>query len=126
MLLYAYMPRIATPPNADVVLARNRLRAFLERDGNTEMALSQAAGVPQYTISKFLTGRTKSLTPQVQQFLPYANIGIALGIEQVTADPRIQRALGNAWDGTEGGLKLLASTIDALAPVLREAWPKGK
>ena len=105
-------------------MARNQLRAYLTHDKNTEITLSKKAGVPQYTISKFLTGRIKSLTPQVQKFLPYANIGIASGIEQVTADPRIQRALGNAWDGTEGGLKLLASTIDALAPVLREAWPR--
>ena len=125
MLFYALMPRIATPLTAEVVVARNRLRAFLALEGNTEMALARVSGTPQYAISKFLTGRTKSLTPQVQRFLIYANIGISPGIEQVTGDPRIQQALGNAWDGTEQGLQLLASTIDALAPVLREAWPKG-
>jgi len=81
------------------------------------------SGVPQYTISKFLTGRIKSLTPDVQKFLKFANIGIT-DIDRLTGDPRIQRALGSAWDGTEQGVTLIASAIYALAPVLRGARPK--
>lgn len=118
------MPRIATTPSAEVARARTLLAAYLAQPGNTEMSLSRASGVPQYTISKFLTGRIKSLTPDVQRFLGYAKIGIKLQIDQLTADPRIQRALGSAWDGTEQGTALLASAIDALAPVIRGARPK--
>jgi hypothetical protein len=118
------MPRIATQPVAEVVQARTLLAAYLARPGNTEMRLSRASGVPQYTISKFLTGRIKSLTPQVKLALNYANIGIEIGIDQLTSDPRIQRALGSAWDGTDQGVTLLASAINALAPVIRGARPK--
>lgn len=118
------MPRIATQPSVEVVHARTLLAAYLARPGNTEMLLSRASGVPQYTISKFLTGRIKSLTPHVQLALNHANIGILDSINKLTADPRIQRALGSAWDGTEQGVTLLASTIDALAPVIRGARPK--
>lgn len=42
----------------------------------------------------------------------------------LTSDPRIQRALGSAWDGTDQGVTLLASAINALAPVIRGARPK--
>lgn len=118
------MPRIATQPGVEVVQARTLLAAYLAHPGNTEMCLSRLSGVPQYTISKFLTGRIKSLTPHVQLALHHANIGISAGISKLTADPRIQRALGSAWDGTDQGVTLLASAIDALAPVIRGARPK--
>ena len=118
------MPRIATQPGVEVAQARTLLAAFLARPGNTETSLAKESGVPQYTISKFLTGRIKSLTPHVQIVLRYANIGITSSVQELTADPRIQRALGSAWDGTEQGVTLLASAIDALAPVIRNARPK--
>ena len=66
----------------------------------------------------------KSLTPDVQKFLVYAVNGIYGGGERVTSDPRILRALCNAWDGTEAGIGLLAITINALAPVIRQAQVK--
>jgi hypothetical protein len=118
------MPRFATQPIAEVVHARTLLASYLARSGNTEMGLSRASGVPQYTISKFLTGRIKSLTPQVKLALHYANIGMDSEISILTSDPRIQRALGSAWDGTDQGVTLLASAINALAPVIRGARPK--
>jgi hypothetical protein len=119
------MPRIANPISTEVLLARNQLRAHLSVKGNSEMALSRKSGVPQYTISKFLTGRIKSLTPDVQKFLPYVVNGIDCGSAGVTCDPRILQALCNAWDGTESGISLLASTINALAPVILQTQVKG-
>lgn len=88
------------------------------------MNLFRASGVPQYTISKFLHGRIKSLTPDVRKLLAYADIGIIQGIEVLSTDPRIRQALGNAWDGTEAGADLLARTIHALGPVIRTARAK--
>lgn len=88
------------------------------------MGLSRLSGVGQYTISKFLTGKIKSLTPDVMKFLIYAIDGINESSPRVTDDPRILRALCNAWDGTEAGINLLASTINALAPVIRQVQVK--
>lgn len=118
------MPRIATQASAEVINARTMLAAYLARPGNKETSLAKVSGVPQYTISKFLNGRIKTLTPEVKKFLPYANIGISSQVESLTSDPRIQQALGRAWDGTEQGVALIASAIDALAPVIRGARPK--
>lgn len=117
------MPRIASPVSPEVLLARNQLRTYLSVKGHSEVGLARQSGVAQYTISKFLTGRIKSLTPDVQKFLVYAGNGIDGG-ERVTRDPRILRALCNAWDGTEEGIGLLAITINALAPVIRQAQIK--
>jgi len=100
------------------------LAAYFERPGKSEMQLSRESGVPQYTISRFMTGRTKSVTPDVGKALQHAKNGIGLRVGKLAADPRIQRALGSAWDGTEQGTALLASAIDALAPVIRSARPK--
>lgn len=111
-------------PMAGVVHARTMLAAYFERPGKSEMQLSRETGVPQYTISRFMTGRTKSVTPAIGRALVYATNGIESGLGKLSADPRIQRALGSAWDGTEQGTALLASAIDALAPVIRNARPK--
>jgi hypothetical protein len=81
--------------------------------------------VAQYTISRFLTGRIKTLTPEVQKFMRYAKNGIEDNCNRVVGDPRIIGALCNAWDGTDAGISLLASTINALAPILRQAQVKG-
>lgn len=88
------------------------------------MGLSRVSGVAQYTISKFLTGRIKSLTPDVQKFMQYAFNGINASGTQMIGDARIVRALFNAWDGTEAGIAVLASTIHALGPVIRHLQVK--
>ena len=111
-------------PAADVAHARTMLAAYLERRDKSEMQLSRESGVPQYTISRFMTGRTKSVTPAIGKALIYVNNGMKEGLGKLSADPRIQRALGSAWDGTEEGTALLASAICALAPVIRSARPK--
>ncbi len=55
----------------------------------------------------------------------YAKDGIEDNRTQLVGDPRIIGALCNAWDGTDAGISLLASTINALAPILRQAQVKG-
>jgi hypothetical protein len=111
-------------PMAGVLHARAVLAAYFERPGKSETQLSRESGVPQYTISRFMTGRTKSVTPGISRALFYATNGMDLDFGKLSTDPRIQRALVCAWDGTEQGTVLLASAIDALAPVIRNARPK--
>lgn len=115
------MPRIATKPTPDVLHARMRLKEYLAQPENTQTSLSLVSGIPQYTISKFLKGRIRSLTPPVQVFLDYVNIGINMNSKRLTDDPRIKHALDAAWDGSDAGISVIASTIHALAPVLRSS-----
>ena len=119
-LAYADMPRIATEQTAETIKARRALRVYLDESGRTQVALSAQSGIPQYTISKFLSGRIRSLTPDVQVVMRVANIGITEDGTRLSNDARIRRALGAAWDGTEAGTQLLARAIEALGPVLRD------
>jgi hypothetical protein len=124
VIFYATMPRFSIPADDKVSQARALLATYLAQPGRSEMDLSRQSGVRQYTISRFLTGRTKSLTPDVRKFLGYAENGIGMSIEKLTSDPRVQRALGSAWDGSEQGISLIADTIAALAPVLKGSRQK--
>lgn len=59
------------------------------------------------------------MTPSILVVLSYANIGITQDVEQLCSEPIIQAALSNAWDGTTQGMERIASTINALASLLR-------
>ncbi|WP_139271971.1 hypothetical protein PCP30_15785 [Pseudomonas aeruginosa] len=115
------MPRIATTPTIEVLAARSQLRRHIAALGISDNEYSRRAGVPQYTISKFLNGHIKTITPAVERALSYANIGITHDVAQLVQHPAIRRALGHAWDGTEQGAQSLALMIDAIAPVLRSS-----
>ncbi|MCK9685713.1 hypothetical protein [Scleromatobacter humisilvae] len=115
------MPRIATEQSAETIKARRALEAYLREPGRSQVALSRDSSIAQPTISKFLSGRIKSLTPDVRAVMKVANIGIKGRGATLSADARIQRALGEAWDGTEAGTQLLARAIEALGGVLRDA-----
>jgi len=115
------MPRIAIEQSAETIKARRALEAYLQEVGRSQVALSKESGIPQPTISKFLSGRIKSLTPDVRAVMKIADIGINDRGATLSSDTRIQHALGEAWDGTEAGTRLLARAIEALGGVLRDA-----
>ena len=115
------MPRIATEQSTETIKARRALQAYLRVPGRTQVSLSKESGVKQYTISKFLSGRIKSLTPDVRALMKVASISINEAGSRLSTDTRIQHALGAAWDGTDFGTELLARAIEALGPVLRDA-----
>jgi DNA-binding Xre family transcriptional regulator len=119
MVFYALMPRIKSDISIEVVEARQRLQRFLAVKGNSETKLARATGVPQYTISRFATGRTKTLTPAIQQVLSYALNGMEVTFHTLSEDPRLGQVLTSAWDGTEAQLQLLIKAVEALAPFLR-------
>lgn len=115
------MPRIAISPSVEVLAARSQLRRHISQLGISDNEYSRRSGVAQYTLSKFLNGHIRTITPAVEKALDYANIGITHDISSLTAHPAIRRALGHAWDGTEQGAQALALMIDAMAPVIRSA-----
>lgn len=115
------MPRIATKPNIEVLAARSQLRRHISGLGISTNEYSRRCGVPQYTLSKFLNGHIKTITPAIEGALNYANIGIINDVEALTQRPEIRRALGRAWDGTEQGAQALALMIEAMTHMVRSA-----
>lgn len=97
---------------------------YLRAMRTTPTGLSRQCGVDQSTIQRFLSGRTKTLTPQVQAILTHAGIGVDLCIESTVHPvdhPRIREALEKAWDGRDETAELLAGLIEAVAPALRRS-----
>ncbi len=115
------MPRKAKPPTAEAILAREQLKAYLGREGMALNAFAHMANVPQPTLHRFVSGRTKSVTLLVRRALDYARIKIVVGITpeyDVADDPRLKQALRKACDGRAESIDLLARLIEALSPVL--------
>lgn len=108
-------------PSVEVLAAQSQLRRHISELGISDNEYSRRSGVPQYTLSKFLNGHIRTITPAVEKALIYANIGITYDVSLLTQNPAIRQALGHAWDGTEQGAQTLALMIDAMAPVIRSA-----
>lgn len=119
------MPRIAISPSVEVLTARGQLRRYITDLGISDNEYSRRCGVPQYTLSKFLNGHIKSITPAVEKALSYANIGIVYDVTDLTQHPAIRKALGHAWDGTEEGAQTLALMIEAMGPLMRTSRGRG-
>lgn len=120
-LYLEYMPRKLAPHTPEANRARVELTKYLAMPGRQALALSKAAGISQPTLSKFLTGRTKTVTPHIRQVLKYAQIELDNGI-QIPRSPAdnavLFGALMRAWDGTDEHAKLLAEVIETVGPVL--------
>lgn len=101
---------------------RQELGAYMNRSGITANRLSSLSKVKQSTISRFLTGRTKTVTPAISKVLAYAGIGSPSTIPRITDgvdNSRLRAALERNWDGTAEGANKLAVLIDAVGPMLR-------
>jgi transcriptional regulator with XRE-family HTH domain len=119
------MPRIAKPPQANLPRIRRELQAYLKNAGTTPTAFAEAHGVNQSTVQRFLTARTKTVTPKMKPLLRYANIEIDIRISDVTIqgrdNARIRQALDKVWDGRESTAEILAKLIESVGPVIVQA-----
>lgn len=116
------MPRIAKPHTAECQRMRSELQAYLNSKDITANKLSQLAGVGQPTVSRFLSGRTKSVTSEVSKVLSYADIDRKQpipGINEDSGRSRLREALERNWDGTAEGAAKLAVLLDTMGPMLR-------
>jgi hypothetical protein len=116
------MPRIAKPHTDECQRMRRQLQEYLNSQNITANKLSQLAGVGQPTVSRFLGGRTKSVTPEVSKVLIYAGIDrkrLISGIGENPGQSRLREALERNWDGTAEGADKLAVLIDTMGPMLR-------
>ena len=101
---------------------RQRLQEYLNSKEITANRLSSLAEVGQPTVSRFLTGRTKTVTPAISKVLTYAGIDRSSTIQRITVgveSSRLRAALERNWDGTAEGADKLAVLIDAIGPMLR-------
>lgn len=101
---------------------RRQLQEYLNSQDITANKLSQLAGVGQPTVSRFLGGRTKSVTSEVSKVLTYAGIDRKRLISGIGEDPgqsRLREALERNWDGTAEGADKLVVLIDTMGPMLR-------
>lgn len=101
---------------------RQLLQDYLNRKDITANRLSYLANVGQPTVSRFLTGRTKTITPAISKVLTYAGIDRSSEIPRITQcvdNSRLRAALERNWDGTAEGADKLAVLIDAIGPILR-------
>lgn len=101
---------------------RQLLQDYLKREDITANSLSVMAKVGQPTVSRFLTGRTKTITPAISKVLTYAGLDRSSGISRITQcvdNSRLRAALERNWDGTAESADKLAVLIDAIGPILR-------
>lgn len=116
------MPRKAKPVTLEAIRAKEALKAYLARRDISVNAIAIEAGVGQPTVSRFLSGRTKSVTPAIRPLLRYAGIEAENGITRIGSvlhNPRVQEALEHVWDGRAETAEMLARLIEALGPVLK-------
>lgn len=104
-----------------MAMARAKLHSHLQREGISVNALARETGARQYTIWRFLAGRTKTVTPDVRHVLEQIEPSINGITQDIAQDERIRQALVASWDGSEEGIQLIARTLTALAPLLRAA-----
>lgn len=94
-------------------------------------ALAKSAGVGQPTLSRFLSGVTRKVTPGVRQALSYAGIDdkkCITPLPNAADNGALRAALGRVWDGTDESAELIAQFLEAIGPLLlrRERPPSEK
>lgn len=101
---------------------RLELKEYLIRKNITANRLSALVGVGQPTVSRFLAGRTKTVTPAILQVLSYACIDQKKTITCITEsidNAHLRAALERNWDGSAEEAHQLAVLIDTIGPMLR-------
>src|SRR5882762_7545477 len=108
------MPSGKLPANPRVEAARRALRRYIGSHRGKQTELRRLSGVPQYTISRFLTGRTRKLSPEIARVCHYAGIETNFVQERPEEGIRLTTAISRIWDGTAADAELIASILDSL------------
>ena len=113
------MPRLPLDPDPHVEAIRGALRDYVGAARGRQMQIEKATGVKQYTISRFISGRTRKLSPEIQSVCNYAGIGTNSGIEAHGDNGRLRTAISKVWDGAPETAELIAIVIESLVPALK-------
>lgn len=113
------MPRLPLPPDPNVERIRGALRDYVGAERGRQMRIERATGIKQYTISRFLSGRTRKLSAEMKRICNYAGIRMDTGIDIRGHNARLQAALSSVWDGKPESAELIAVLIESLGPLLQ-------
>lgn len=121
------MPKRPQPHSHEARQARAALREYMARAELSGNVLSKRCGVSQSTVSRFLDGTTKTVTPAVRRALVYAEIELSDCIDarpSAVDNPRVRDALGG-WPGAPESVEVLVSLLRALAPIVQAIQTRG-
>ena len=113
------MPRSPLRPDPHVERIRSALDDYVGAVRGRQMQIERATGVKQFTVSRFISGRTRKLSAEIRRVCDYAGISVDPGIDIRSDDARLQAALSRVWDGKAESAELIAVFIESLGPVLQ-------
>ena len=115
------MPKYAIEPAPELDHLRDQLKHHLQRHKISMNAFAQRHRLTQSTVHRFLTGRTKRLTPAVLGMLAYAEISIDQSLPSAPIS-RILKAIQAHWGGRAETVDAVAGIIEVLVPALTAAF----
>jgi hypothetical protein len=113
------MPRSPLKPDPHVERIRGALRDYVGAARGRQMQIEKATGIKQYTVSRFISGRTRKLSAEIKTICNYAGISMDNCIDIRSDNGRLQAALSSVWDGKAESAELIAILIESLGPVLQ-------
>ena len=113
------MPRSPLRPDPHVERIRGALDDYVRAARGRQMKIERATGVKQFTVSRFISGRTRKLSAEIRRVCNYAGISVDPGIDIRSDDARLQAALSRVWDGKAESAELIAVFIESLGSVLQ-------
>lgn len=121
------MPRIKRPATAEAIELRQALAQYIKRSGRSSSRFASEHGIGQSNLSRFLTGRTKTVTPGIRAMLDSLhnfyipriteahNARLASSVDRACAlNPRLSDALA----------ALIDAILDASQPNAPSSKPK--
>jgi hypothetical protein len=112
------MPRSPLKLDPRIERIRAALRDYVLAVRGRQMSIEKATGVKQYTISRFISGRRRKLSPAIEAVCKYAEIETDSGIGKDGDNARLKAALSKVWDGRPETAELIAVLIESLGPIL--------
>src|SRR3569833_2382012 len=112
------MPRRKQQSDLRTERIRTHLGLYLKSERGRQSEIQQALGIPQYTLSRFITGRKRQLTPEILAVCKYAGIDTDNGINEYSGHGRLQSVITQLWDGTPETADIIATFLESLIPCL--------
>jgi predicted transcriptional regulator len=123
------MPRIARPETPEAARVRTALIAHIRSSGRSVNAFAQERNIQQSTLWRFLSGRTKTVTPSIRAVINSLHNFSIPGIDAAAAAPhnaRLAAAVDRVCAINPRLSESLASLIDALLDASSDKAPPAR